>query len=129
MDKKMHPSIQEFKSFVKKHPQLVQEVRKGHYSWQELYEDWYLLGEQDEKWKKYKQNGSPTTKESKDDFIGKIFSTIKNVDMNDIQQQITNVGEAITTIQTVINQFQSFKNPTYQHSSTRHQHPFVFRKD
>ncbi|MFS0861360.1 spore coat protein YlbD [Fredinandcohnia sp. 179-A 10B2 NHS] len=128
MGKKLHPSIQEFKSFVKEHPVLVQEVRKGKYSWQEIYEDWYLLGEDDEKWNKFKEKNSKKKESNKDDFIGKIFSTFKNVDVNDLQQQISNVGEAISTIQTVIHQFQSFKNPNSANTPHRQQ-PFVFRKD
>lgn len=130
MGKKLHPSIQEFKSFVKEHPVLIQEVRKGNYTWQEIYEDWFLLGEEDEKWKKFKEKSSETKESNKEDFIGKIFSTFKNVDANDIQQQISNVGEAISTIQTVIHQFQSFKNPNSTHPPQRqHQQPFLFRKD
>ena len=38
-------SMEEFKAFLKKHPSLVYEVRRGIYTWQEVYEDWYLLGE------------------------------------------------------------------------------------
>ena len=39
--KNLHPSVQKFKGFVKDHPELIQEVRKGNTTWQELYEDWY----------------------------------------------------------------------------------------
>ncbi|WP_449539895.1 spore coat protein YlbD [Ferdinandcohnia sp. Marseille-Q9671] len=129
MGKPLHPTVQEFKSFVKKHPKLIMEVRKGTYSWQEIYEDWYLLGEKDEKWKDYKEKDEKDTESNKDDFIGKIFSTFKNANMDDIQQQISNVGEAITTIQAVIHQFKGEKNTTTQQPQQRHPHPFAFRKD
>ncbi len=48
--KKLHPSVIKFKEFVKNNPKLIQEVRKGKATWQELYEDWYVLGEEDKRW-------------------------------------------------------------------------------
>ncbi|WP_453997168.1 spore coat protein YlbD [Bacillus nitroreducens] len=129
MGKNLHPSIQEFKSFVKKHPLLIQEVRKGDLNWQEVYEDWYILGEDDEKWNKYKEKDSQNDDSDKVDFIGKIFSTLKNADMNNLQQHISNVGEALSTIQAVIHQFRGEEKSTQQPSSPHQHHPFAFRKD
>ncbi|BCE14284.1 hypothetical protein RSC3_01640 [Bacillus paralicheniformis] len=37
-------SIDEFKQFIKRHPKLISEVRKQEKSWQEVYENWVLLG-------------------------------------------------------------------------------------
>lgn len=129
MGKQVHPSVQEFKAFVKKYPVLVQEVRKGTYTWQEVYEDWYLLGEEDKKWQKFKNKDSKTEESGKDDFIGKIFSSFKNADMNNLQQQISNVGEAISTIQAVIHQFRGEVKPNQPQPSRTPNHPFAFRKD
>ncbi|WP_010282738.1 YlbD family protein [Bacillus timonensis] len=129
MGKQLHPSIQEFKDFVKKHPILVQEVRKGTYTWQDVYEDWFLLGEEDEKWKKFKDKDNKTEESGNKDFIGKIFSTFKNADMNNLQQQISHVGEAISTIQAVIHQFRGEEKSNNSRPSNRPNHPFAFRKD
>ncbi|MEH7383917.1 YlbD family protein [Bacillus sp. JJ1521] len=129
MGSQLHPSVQEFKVFVKKHPVLVQEVRKGKLNWQEVYEDWYILGEEDEKWKKFKDKDSQTEKSGKTDFIGKIFSSFKNADMNNIQQHITNVGEAISTIQAVIHQFRGDEKQQQLQPTHKSPHPFAFRKD
>jgi outer membrane protein assembly factor BamD (BamD/ComL family) len=54
--KKLHPSVLKFKEFVKNNPKLIQEVRQEKATWQELYEDWYLLGEDDERWKTVENN-------------------------------------------------------------------------
>ncbi|MEH7238420.1 YlbD family protein, partial [Bacillus sp. JJ1562] len=131
MGNQLHPSVQEFKAFVKKHPVLVQEVRKGTLNWQEVYEDWYILGEEDEKWKKFKDsNSNGNTEDSgKTDFIGKIFSSLKNTDMNNLQQQISNVGEAISTIQAVIHQFRGDEKQQQMRTTREARHPFAFRKD
>jgi hypothetical protein len=133
MDKqKLHPSIEEFKNFIKKHPKLIQEVRNGNKSWQELYEDWYLLGETDEVWEKYSISDNKDEKQSsKQDFMTKVFSSLKGVEISDVQKQITNVGSAISTIQQVIHQFQGSKN-TDEGSTQEHNgnpNPFSFRKD
>ncbi|WP_078547354.1 YlbD family protein [Litchfieldia alkalitelluris] len=129
---KVHPTIEEFKNFVKKHPKLIQEVRNGNKSWQVLYEDWYLLGENDDTWSKYKMEstkGNDEEKDKKSDFIEKFLSTIKNVKMNDVQEQITNVGSAITTIQQVIHQFQGGSKDKSINNEPEQKHPFAFRKD
>lgn len=129
MGNKLHPSVQEFKAFVKKHPVLVQEVRKGKLNWQEVYEDWYILGEEDEKWKKFKDKDRKTEESSKEDFIGKIFTSIKNADMNNLQQHISHVGEAISTIQAVIHQFRGEEKSQQPQPAGKTHHPFAFRKD
>jgi hypothetical protein len=125
----IHPSIVKFKEFVREHPQLIQEVRAGKKSWQELYEDWYLLGESDKSWGKYKSKSTEETSESKKDFMSQIFTMIKNVDMNQFQQQISNAGSAISTIQSVISQFQGGNTNNTGQQPTGENHPFSFRKD
>lgn len=131
LKKELHPSIIEFKEFVKKHPKLIQEVRIGNKNWQEIYEDWYLLGETDDTWSKYRNEAEQKTSESSTntDFVGKIFNSIKNVDINNVSQQISNVNQAITTIQSVMEQLQIFKKPTVQSRNHQANHPFSFRKD
>ena len=39
----LHPSVQQFKEFVNHHPKMVHEVRSGHKTWQQFYEEWYYL--------------------------------------------------------------------------------------
>ncbi|MBD8068418.1 YlbD family protein [Bacillus sp. PS06] len=132
----VHPTIVEFKKFVKKHPTLIAEVRNGKKTWQEIYEDWYLLGEDDASWKKYSgtEEKNENKKGSKSDIMNKVLTSIKNVNMNDVQQQISNVGSAITTIQQVIHQFkgdgqQSGAGQSKDAQKRQQNHPFAFRKD
>ena len=84
-NKKLHPSVQKFKDFVKAHPKLVLEVRKGRKNWQEIYEDWYLLGEDDPKWEPflpdhYSKRGSETIQKtpSKNDIVQQLMMYLKN---------------------------------------------------
>ena len=80
-EKKLHPSVLQFKEFVKNNPKIIQEVRNGKSTWQELYEDWYLLGEEDSRWETIgTENDSRTVKastESKVDWMSNIIGMVK----------------------------------------------------
>ncbi|HWO95113.1 MAG TPA: YlbD family protein [Bacillus sp. (in: firmicutes)] len=129
--KEVHPSIAQFKEFVKKHPKLIKEVRAERKTWQELYEDWYLFGEEDETWKQYRdieEGAKQEQKEEKNDFLTKLVQSLKKMDMNEMQYHIANVNSAITNIQQVIQQFQP-NRPSGGSGPSAPQHPFGFRKD
>ena len=51
----MDSQLDEFKSFVRKYPGLKNDVRSGKATWQSIYEEWYLYGEDDSQWEKYKE--------------------------------------------------------------------------
>lgn len=125
MEKHLHPSVEQFKQFVKKHPKMIQEVRKGKKTWKQFYEDWYLFGEEDEIWNEYKDQREKQSTDSYP-FISKILSTLKNMDPNEMQQHIASVQEAISAIQNVIGQLQGMKQSS---PAQREHHPFSFRKD
>lgn len=139
MAEKLHPSVEEFKLFVKEHPELVKAVRSGEGTWQEFYEEWYLLGPDDPKWSNYKLNQSTesksthsndTTEESSgnSNWINQITGVLKKMDPNQLQYHIGQLSEAIGAIQGVMGQFQSEnKQNTSQSQGARH--PFAFRKD
>jgi hypothetical protein len=131
--KKMHPSVLKFKEFVKNNPKLIQEVRKGNATWQELYEDWYLLGEDDKRWETIgaeTESEPPKTTGSKGDFMSTMMGTFKKMDQNQIQSHLNNLSQAIGAIQGLLSQFQgtSAANGPSKPSEGP-QHPFSFRKD
>jgi hypothetical protein len=131
--KNLHPSVSKFKEFVRNNPNLIKEVRGGKATWQELFEDWYLLGEEDPRWeslgKKETLNGEEETK-SKGDWMSTILGTLQTMDPNQIQHYIGNLSQALGAIQGVITQFQGSNNTTGQvKPQNEHRHPFLFRKD
>jgi hypothetical protein len=130
--KNLHPSVQKFKQFVKNHPELIQEVRNGNTTWQELYEDWYLLGEDDPKWGGTR-NTETTEKsaepEKKTDWFGTIMGAVKNMDPEQLQGQINNISQALGAIQGVLSQFQGNKGGQQGSTQSGPSHPFSFRKD
>ncbi|WP_459499746.1 YlbD family protein [Bacillus sp. C1] len=130
----LHPSIQRFKEFVNHHPKMVHEVRNGQKTWQQFYEEWYLLGEQDEMWKVYKGERkviSSPGQENKDektvDLMGQMLSFFKKLDAEQMQKHLADVTNAIGSVQQVIQQFQG--NRTQPEQRTPENNPFFFRKD
>lgn len=131
--KKLHPSIVKFKEFVRNHPKLIQSVRNGEKTWQQFYEEWYLLGESDEIWNAYREDNNQTMAATKENgestnFMGQMISLIKNIDMDQVQYHISNVTNAIGSVQQVMQQFKGTSaaqtKPTEQQNN-----PFFFQKD
>ncbi|MCD8502537.1 MAG: YlbD family protein [Bacillaceae bacterium] len=150
----LHPKVQEFKEFVKRHPQLVSKVRGGTKTWQDLYEEWSILGEADEIWKKYKQaKDEPEATEVKTEKISKesdvednsdedksknpsfqladILALLKSVNLDDIQGHINNLSGVMKTLQGLVSSFQS-NSPSSSNSSSssnsQQQQPFNYRQ-
>jgi hypothetical protein len=132
--KKLHPSVLQFKEFVSKNPKIIQEVRKGKVTWQELYEDWYLLGEDDSRWTtigaEEKKSDIDSSTDSKGDWMSSIIGMVKKMDPNQMQNHINNLNHALGAIQSVISQFQGTNTPAGPSKPTEGpKHPFLFRKD
>lgn len=131
--KKLHPSVIKFKEFVKSNPKVIQEVRKGKATWQELYEDWYLLGEEDKRWETIGTDNSTeseTNTESKSDWMANIMGKVKKMDPNQMQNHINNLSQALGAIQGVISQFQGTNAGAGQVKAPEGpKNPFMFRKD
>jgi hypothetical protein len=140
-NKKLHPSIEEFKSFVKANPNIIKEVRSGNATWQEVYEDWYLLGEDDARWDRWKNNGSSNEKKNENEeedsnstkavSMSSIMNSLKNMDQNQLQGYIANLNQALGTIQGVISQFSPGGSSTSANKGSQQKPtgPFSFRKD
>ena len=131
--KKLHPSVLKFKEFVKNNPHIIQEVRKGKATWQELYEDWYLLGEDDSRWETIgaeTENESKKNTESKGDFMTTILEAIKKMDANQMQSHLNNLSQAVGAVQGLLAQFQGTAGGgTPVKPPEAPKNPFSFRQD
>jgi hypothetical protein len=133
----LHPSVENFKLFVQKNPRIVQEVRQGRKSWQELYEDWSIFGEEHQTWREInalepivKTTAEQVKSENKNDFMNQVLGYFKKLDMDQVQSQMNNLSSALTTVQGVIGQFTNAnKGNSSKTTSTERPHPFSFRKD
>ncbi|QFT88745.1 hypothetical protein FIU87_08820 [Bacillus sp. THAF10] len=129
--KEEHPSIAKFKDFVKRHPKLSEEVKSKKKTWQELFEEWYLLGEEDESWKSFRNEEAKLEKEEKSltDVIPQVMQALKKMDVNQVQYHLSNMNNAIGNIQDLIQQFLPNSTKGGSSTSTGIKNPFSFRKD
>lgn len=59
----MSQKIEEFKEFVKKRPEIKKVIDSKQKTWQNLFEEWTLLGSE-ATWDNYKEEGDASTKTS-----------------------------------------------------------------
>ncbi|WP_059170023.1 YlbD family protein [Bacillus sp. FJAT-27445] len=133
---KLHPSVNKFKEFVTNNPHIAKEVRDGNATWQQLYEEWYLLGEDDPRWKnslESQETAADKTKEEggKAELVKNFMNMAKKMDAAQLQGHLYNLSQALGAIQGLIGQFQSSPPPQQRasHQETIPPQPFPFRKD
>lgn len=105
----MSQKLDEFKEFVKRHPLIKEEVYSKRKTWQELYENFVILGEEafiEEPSKETKEAKEVGTKKEKtstqaEDVIKQIIGYVKKIDPD----QVT---KTVTSIQKVLELFGSF---------------------
>lgn len=129
------PSIEQFRQFVKEHPKLRDEVKKGKKTWQQFFEDWYLYGEDSDEWDAYrtdsgksKSKKDSTKEQSGEGYVGKVMSFVKNLDPDSIQDHLSNVNSTLNNIQQLISQFKSPASSS-QREEKKTSQPFNFRQD
>ena len=97
---------EEFKLFVKSHPELIRYVKNGEMTWQKFYETYSLYGKENEVWNKYFSNNEEikeNTNEKKENVsITDVIDMVKQVDLNSVQQNITNISKALGIVQSLI---------------------------
>lgn len=113
MVKTTKKAVDDFKAFVKKHPKLASIKKENNLSWQDLFEEWVLYGEDQEFWKEY---GIELKSEKKDKKLfnlgsspdlSKLMGFFNQLDPDDLQQKLKQLDGALNTIQGFIGQFSS----------------------
>ncbi|SFE41996.1 spore coat protein YlbD [Alteribacillus iranensis] len=117
-------SLQEFRRFIYDHPLLIREVREGRRTWNDLYQDWIVLGEEHDDWKNYKDTkedkSSPVTEQG--DSLGTVMKMLSQVNIQELQQQMSQFSGMIGNVQRLLQQFQKPPGPPKPP-----QDPFSFR--
>lgn len=97
-------NVDNFKSFVKKNPNLITYVRSGDMSWQKFYELYDLYGENDTIWKDYltkneireEKKGTSSVNTTSSNSFSNILDMVKNMDANKLQNGISSIQKAIS---------------------------------
>lgn len=132
---KQSNELSEFKNFINRHPKLIREIRKNGESWQGIYEQWILLGEDDIHWEQYKEDQEEKdSKESTEKLLSKfdlnpemleqVVKYAKTIDIHKLQEYVKQLSHTITTIQEIVDQYQQSKRP-----SERMERPFNWFSD
>ena len=90
MDKK-----EEFKSFARLHPELLDYIRNKEMTWQNFYEIYDIYGNDENAWSKYLNK--QTTVNPKD-TVNVLTEKLKTMDMNSIQEHIKTAQKALNIV-------------------------------
>ena len=110
-------SKEEFKLFVKSHPELISYVNNNEMTWQKFYELYSLYDEDDSAWNIYlkKDDSHINNGGSKNDYgnisskmkeipgIGDLFNVVKNIKPEVLQQNINSIQKFLGFISDFIN--------------------------
>ena len=94
---------EEFKNFVKIHPELIKFVKNGEMNWQKFYEIYDIYGNNNEVWDKYFKNIEEDNSSSDSSLsVSELIDMVKKVDLNNVQKNITNISKALALVQSLI---------------------------
>lgn len=107
---------EEFKLFVKNHPELIKYVKSNEMTWQKFFEIYSLYGTDESIWKKYFSSAEEKEDniETKDNLsISDLIDMVKKVDLNNVQKNITNISKAIGLVQSLVTKDEVGSNDNY----------------
>lgn len=91
---------EEFKDFVRSHPELVKFIKNKEMKWQDFYEMYDLYGDSEDAWNKYlKKEEVVGTNVGIGSGLGELTNLVKNINMDNIQKHINTAQKAISVIQ------------------------------
>lgn len=96
----MSAKLDEFKEFVKRHPLLKGQVASRQKTWQELYEDYCILGESafeepEEKETEKKEKATKTTGSTTEDLIKTVVGYVKKIDPDQVTKTVTSIQKVL----------------------------------
>ena len=112
---------EEFKEFVKKHPKLVEYVKKDEMTWQKFYEMYDIYGEDNEVWNKYLSETKEVVKTGIAGLtLSEVVNWVKTIDLDSLQEGIGNVQRVLGVVQDFSNKNTDIKStyrpkPLYKH--------------
>ena len=86
---------EEFKTFARLHPELLDYIKNKEMTWQNFYEIYDIYGSDENAWSKYLHSGSTV---SSKDTVNVITEKLKTIDMNSIQEHIKTAQKALNIV-------------------------------
>jgi len=117
---------EDFKRFVRSHPELVKYVSNGSMSWQKFYELYDIYGENNSVWLQYTENSKNIDNATKsisstvgDTSLKDLFNMVKKIDLDSVRKGAEGLQKVISLVQdfsggnTSVNNYQA--RPLYKH--------------
>ncbi len=95
----MSAKLDEFKEFVKRHPLLKGMVQNKQKTWQELYEDYCILGESAfedvEETKPVEEKKESKSSTATEDLIKSVVGYVKKIDPDQVTKTVTSIQKVL----------------------------------
>ncbi len=96
----MASRMNEFRDFVSRHPFVRDDVVNGKRTWQNIYEDWVIFGEENDMWKKYqKEEKKETIDLLSSENLKNIMGYIKKINPDSISKTLNTVQKVLQITQ------------------------------
>lgn len=95
-------SKENFKMFVRSHPELVHYVTNNQMTWQKFYELYDMYGEDENIWKEYLTTTTHQvneTKKSNVSSLGELMGFVKNIDLDSVENGINSLQRVLGVLQ------------------------------
>ena len=86
---------EEFKTFIKTKPELVDFIKDGSMTWQKFYEIYDLYGDDERAWSGYRKTSSTNITNG----LNTITDMVKKIDVESIQKHINTAQKALGVVQ------------------------------
>ncbi|MCR6111243.1 YlbD family protein [Bacillus sp. A301a_S52] len=135
MSQSLHPDVKRFKTFVKKNPYVLRDVKSGEKTLQDIFEEWMLFGEEDDIWESYlnddeeKGETKKSNEEDEEDSTIDVLNMLKNMNLNDIQHHLGQFSTVVQSVQELVSQFRQQQTPDPSQGPPEQQSPFSFTED
>lgn len=99
--------MNEFREFISRHPKIKDDVNNKVYTWQAIYENWVILGENDPMWNKYKETDDTNKKANtleellSQNNIKSIINYVKKIDPDSISKTLNTVQKVLQITQSI----------------------------
>jgi hypothetical protein len=96
--------MEEFKDFVSRYPKLREEVVGGKKTWQGIYEDWVIMGENSDIWRGYEATTPAAAPSKGEDLISvegikKVMGYVKKINPDSITKTLNTVQKILQVTQ------------------------------
>ena len=87
--------VTDFKEFVRNNSFLINYVKNGKKSWQDMYEIYDLYGEDENVWDKFLEGGNKEENHSSRGYFDDIVKMAKNIDVDKVQEGISSLQKTL----------------------------------